>query len=87
VTLFVCKKPKKEVFGIGFVRKFCPLAFDCFEFVSSNRASSGTIITWKSSRFSGHVISHNEYAMSVEFSSTFSGAVWILTNIYAPCTT
>jgi hypothetical protein len=32
------------------------------------------------------VIALNEYAMSVEFVSTFSGAVWILTNIYTPCT-
>jgi hypothetical protein len=28
----------------------------------------------------------NEYAMSVEFTSTFSGASRIITNIYAPCT-
>jgi hypothetical protein len=33
------------------------------------------------------VISHDEYAIGVEFSSAFSDAVWILTNIYAPCTT
>jgi hypothetical protein len=37
-------------------------------------------------RFSGQVITQNEYMMSVEFVSTLLGAVWVLTNIYAPCT-
>jgi hypothetical protein len=27
----------------------------------------------------------NDYAMSVEFISSMSGASWFLTNIYAPC--
>jgi hypothetical protein len=48
-------------------------------------ASGGTIILWKSNHFTGHVIYHNAYAMSMEFVSTFSGATWVLTNIYAPC--
>jgi hypothetical protein len=57
--------------------------------VLSTGASGGTIITWKSSRFIGRVISCNEFAMSVEFSCTLSDAAWILecTNIYTPCTT
>jgi hypothetical protein len=28
----------------------------------------------------------NSYAMSVEFTSLFLGASWILSNIYSPCT-
>jgi hypothetical protein len=59
--------------------------FDRFEYIRSIEASSGTIIIWKSGRFSGQVISQNEYAMSVEFVSMISGAVWVLTNVYALC--
>jgi hypothetical protein len=62
-------------------------AFDCFEFTPSVVASGGTIIIWKSSCFNGHVIVHNFYAMSMELISTFSGMAWVLTDIYAPCTT
>jgi hypothetical protein len=32
------------------------------------------------------VISQNEYAMSIEFMSMLSGAVWVLTNVNALCT-
>jgi hypothetical protein len=32
------------------------------------------------------VIDQNNYSMSVEFNSTISGAVWVITNVYAPCT-
>jgi hypothetical protein len=49
-------------------------------------ASGGTIILWKSNCFTGLVIDHNAYAMSMEFVSTFSGATLVLTNVYAPCT-
>jgi hypothetical protein len=66
--------------------KLCASSFDRFEFIPSNGASGGTIIIWKRGRFSGQVISHNEYAMSVEFFSMLSGAVWVLINVYAPCT-
>jgi hypothetical protein len=46
----------------------------------------GTMIIWKSSKFSGAVIFQNAYAMSAEFSSTMSNVQWVLTNVYAPCT-
>jgi hypothetical protein len=62
-------------------------AFDCFEFTPSVGASGGAIIIWKSSCFNVHVIVHNSYAMSMELVSTFSGMAWVLTDIYAPCTT
>jgi endonuclease/exonuclease/phosphatase family metal-dependent hydrolase len=32
------------------------------------------------------VIHQNEYAQLIEFNSTISEAVWVLTNVYAPCT-
>jgi exonuclease III len=79
------QETKKELFYQSFIRKFCPVFFDRFEYIRSIEASSGTIIIWKSERFSGQVISQNEYAMSVEFVSMISGAVWVLTNVYAPC--
>jgi hypothetical protein len=41
----------------------------------------------KSSRFIGHRIFQNIFALSIEFVSAISGASWVLTNIYAPCTT
>jgi hypothetical protein len=46
----------------------------------------GTIIIWMSSRFSGQVIYQNDYAMSVEFEFMISGDIWVITNVYAPCT-
>lgn len=32
------------------------------------------------------MIFQNSYAISIEFSSSHNGAQWVLTNIYAPCT-
>jgi hypothetical protein len=43
-------------------------------------------VIWKGTLFDGELIFENEYAESVQFTSLFSGAFWILTNIYAPCT-
>jgi hypothetical protein len=31
------------------------------------------------------VVFQNNYVMSIEFTSTISGATWLLTNVYAPC--
>jgi hypothetical protein len=81
------QETKKENFDVNFIRTFCPSSFDYFEFITSFGALGGSIIIWKSIRFSGTVIAQNEYAMSVEFSSILSGAVWVLTNVYAPYTT
>jgi exonuclease III len=66
------QQTKKENFDQSFIRQFCPSTFDCFERIPSIGASGGTIIIWKSGRFSGQVISQNEYAMSVEFVSMLS---------------
>jgi hypothetical protein len=32
------------------------------------------------------LIFQNSYAISIQFSSLHNGAQWVLTNIYAPCT-
>jgi hypothetical protein len=45
------------------------------------------LITWKGSKFSGHVVFQNQFAQSVELTTKTNGQKWILTNIYAPCTT
>jgi hypothetical protein len=77
------QETKRENFDQIFIRQFFPSTFDRFKFIPSVGASGGTIMIWKSSRFNGQVISQNDYAMSVEFESMLSGAVWILTNVYA----
>jgi hypothetical protein len=67
-----------------FIKNSCPSSFDAFKFIPSIGNSGGTIIIWKSSRFVGQVEFQNEFAMMVEFTSTLSGATWMLTNVYAP---
>jgi hypothetical protein len=46
----------------------------------------GSIVIWRSDIFSGAMVFQNSYATSVEFTSQYNNDVWILTNIYAPCT-
>jgi exonuclease III len=83
----ICLQDTKiENFDTNFIEQFYPSTFDRFEFIPSVGASGGTIMIWKSSKFNGQVISQNDYAMSIEFESKISRAVWVLTNVYAPCT-
>jgi hypothetical protein len=77
---------KREVFDATYIKKFCPSTFNCFSFNPSHGASGGTIIIWKSSKFSGHTIFQNNFLLSVELTSTLSEIPWVLTNVYAPCT-
>jgi hypothetical protein len=44
------------------------------------------LVVWNGAKFTGHVIFQNEFAMSLEFTSSISIASWVLTNVYAPCT-
>jgi exonuclease III len=67
------QETKKENFDSNFIKSFCLTSFDQFKFIPSVGASRGSIIIWKSSRFSGQVIAQNDYAMSVEFSSRSLG--------------
>jgi hypothetical protein len=81
------QETKREVFDHSYLWNLYPPELNCFKFVSSvGNLRGGTLIVWKSSRFSGEVVFQNSYAMSVEFTSLFLGASWILSNIYAPCT-
>jgi exonuclease III len=83
----VClQETKREHFDLNYIRLFCPPTFDSYVYLPSVGASGGTIILWKSAFFQGKQIFQNSYATSVEFTSLYNGAVWILTNIYAPCT-
>jgi hypothetical protein len=75
---------KRESFHQSYIRNFCAYDLDSFDYIPSIGASGGMIIIWKSSKFNGHTVFHNSYAMSIEFVSTISGATWVLTNIYAP---
>jgi hypothetical protein len=78
------QETKREHFDQVYISKFYWAQFDCFEYIPSHGTSGGTIIIWKSSRFLGQVSFQNEYAMSIEFVSSLSGAAWTLTNVYAP---
>jgi exonuclease III len=80
------QETKREVFGTSYIKKFCLAAFDCYSFNPSHGAYGGTIIIWKSSKFSGHTIFQNNFSLSVELTSTLSGIPWVWTNVYAPCT-
>lgn len=87
VISFAFKKPKGNFFDLQYVRKFRPPQFDSFEFLPSIGASGGIISIWKGAKFEGKLLSHNDFAISVEITCKLSSESWILTNIYAPCTT
>lgn len=44
-------------------------------------------MAWKSSAFWGSLVFSNRFASLVEFTSKLSSETWLLTVIYAPCTT
>jgi exonuclease III len=87
-TDIVClQETKRSVFDLSYLGNFCPRSFDDFTYVPSIGNSGGTLITWKGSKFSGHVVFENQFAQSVELTTKTNGQKWTLTNIYAPCTT
>jgi hypothetical protein len=59
------QETKRGQFDQDYIKIFCIPAFDRFEFVPAVGLSGGTIVCWKSSRFIGHVIFQNNYAMRV----------------------
>jgi exonuclease III len=81
------QETKRETFDQAYLRNLCPSQFDCFDYIPSLGLSGGMITIWKGSKFNGQVVFQNEFALSIEFSSMFSDHSWILTQIYAPCTT
>jgi exonuclease III len=80
------QETKRELFDQTYIRNFCPSQFDSFDYIPLVGSSGGTLVVSKGSKFFGHVIFQNEFAMSLEFVSTISNASWVLTHIYAPCT-
>jgi hypothetical protein len=85
VTLYVSKR-QKEHFDLEYLKKFTTREFNNFSFIPSSGNSSGTLISWKGSKFHGVPIFEKSFAQSMEFISNLIGQKWILTNIYAPCT-
>jgi hypothetical protein len=81
------QETKRDFFDATYIKKLMPPSFDSFEYVPSIGASGGILTVWKSSKFNGNITFQNRYALSIELASTVSGVSWILTNIYAPCTT
>jgi exonuclease III len=83
----ICIQETKCVaFDQAYLRNFCTSHFDYFEYTPSIGLSRGMIMISKSSKFNGQVVFQNEFALSIEFSSTISDHSWILTQVYAPCT-
>jgi exonuclease III len=80
------QETKRELLDLPYIKNFCPPTYDSFEYVPSERFSGGIISFWKSTRFNAHKIFQNNFALSLELVSTMSGASWVLTNVYAPCT-
>lgn len=80
------QETKRESFDSNYIKNFCPLDFDAFQFLPSIGASGGILVAWKSAAFSGNLVFSNNFALSIEFTSKLSNDTWILTTIYAPCT-
>jgi hypothetical protein len=74
------------MFDQGYIRNFCPRNLDSFDYLPSVGSSGGMLVVWNGAKFFGHVIFQNEFAMSIEFTSSISNASWVLTNVYAQCT-
>jgi hypothetical protein len=88
VILSASKKPREKYFMPHILRNFVQLFLTVMHstLLMGHVGGGGTIIIWKSSKFSGHTIFQNNFALSVELSSTLSGIPWVLTNVYAPYT-
>jgi len=80
------QETKRAAFDDAFLRNICPPSFDKYKVFPSNGASGGAIVIWKSSLFHGTLVFHNFYAISIDSASRHNDAHWLLTNIYAPCT-
>ena len=76
---------KKTSFDLSFVKSCCPHNFDQFAFVPSRGASGGILTIWKSSVFSGKVVSNDTHALVTSFVSTQTSQTWTLVNVYGPC--
>jgi hypothetical protein len=84
-SIICIQEMKKCHFDNSFIRKFFPHPLDKFEFIPSLGASGGLLIIWNSSIFSGQVLHHEKFILSIKFTSTQINKTWILSNIYGPC--
>lgn len=83
----VClQETKKEVIDQIFLRNICPQGFDAFAYKPAVGASGGILTIWKSAVFKGVEVFQNDFALSVQMTSSHNNSSWLLTTIYAPCT-
>jgi exonuclease III len=83
----VClQETKRDLFDSRYIKNFCPSTFDSFLFLPSVGNSGGIIIIWKLHCFEGTLAFINEFSLTVELRSKHNNTVWILSNIYATCT-
>jgi endonuclease/exonuclease/phosphatase family metal-dependent hydrolase len=80
------QETKRELFDLSYIKNFCPSPFDCFEYLPSIGASGSIITIWKSQLFSGTLAFLNNFTLLVELTSKLNNQTWLLTNVYAPCT-
>lgn len=83
--IFCLQETKRDFFDLTYIKNFAPLQFDNFEYLPSVGASGGILVAWKGSCFAGELIMSNDFSITIEFTSLFSGAKWKLIT-YAPCT-
>jgi exonuclease III len=80
------QETKRQQFDIQFIKNFCPVSFDAFEYLPSVGASGGIITIWKSAQFTGSLAFSNNFVVSIDFHSNHDQSDWVLTNVYGPCT-
>ena len=84
-SVLCLQETKKPVIDHAFIKSCCPRRFDQFAFVPSRGASGGILTIWKSSVFSGTVVSNDTHVLVTTFVSTQSSQSWTLANVYGPC--
>ena len=85
IDIICLEETKRESFDLDYIKKFCPLKFNKFEFLPSVGASGGIITIWNGDLFSGDLDFKNDFSISIKFHSNLSNETWYLTNIYGPC--
>ena len=86
VCSVVClQETKWTTFDSAYVRNFAPCHFDKFEFFPSVGLSSGLLVLWNSSIFSGDVVETKPYAIMIDFIANHDQSKWCLSSIYGPC--
>ena len=83
----VClQETKKAEFDASFIKKFAPRKFDKFAYVPADGASGGLLILWVGNLFSGQIMLEESFGLAVEFTSLISAEIFIVVNVYGPCT-